>query len=294
VSTIIGLVVVFGAVLGGYAMAGGAFGILIQPNEIVVIGGAALGALVISAPGKVMKRVTHAFKTGFKGRAPTKDDYLQLLKLLFQLFQLTRREGMLALEPHLSNPATSSIFKLYPTVMGREHVTTFLVEGLRQLVDGCEVDDLAQMLDADLETLHDEEAQPIALIKGTGDALPGLGIVAAVLGIIITMGHLDGGPEEIGHHVGAALVGTFLGILLCYGVIGPIATAAEIQNAASGRFLVCIKEALIAAARGVNPNISIEFARRSIFTDERPSSAELEPAFKALKGGGGAALKEAA
>jgi chemotaxis protein MotA len=284
VSTLIGLLVVFGSVLGGFAMGGGAFGVLFQPSELVVIGGATIGTVVISAPGKVLSRVTGALKKGFKGGAPGKADYMDLLKLLYQILALIRREGVLALEPHVSDRATSSLFSAYPTVMHRHHAADFLVDGLKQLVDGCSAEELSLLFDAELETHHDEEHQPIGLIRTAGDALPGLGIVAAVLGIVVTMGHLDGGPEEIGHHVAAALVGTFLGILLCYGLVGPLATSIEIQGNAQSRFMLCIKEAVVAAARGVNPQIAIEFARRSIFSDERPTTPELEKAFAELKG----------
>jgi chemotaxis protein MotA len=284
--TIIGLVVVFGAVLGGFAMSHGPFAVLWQPNELVVIGGSALGALLISAPGKVLGRVKHAFGMGFKISVPKKDDYLDLLKLLYQIFTIVRREGVLALEAHISQPEQSAIFKNYPTVTGRHHPMVFLLDALKQLVDGCTPDELAMLLDADLETLHEEEHQPINLLRGTSDALPGLGIVAAVLGIIITMGHLDAGPEVIGHHVGAALVGTFLGILMCYGVLGPIATSVEMQVLANTKYMQCIKDGVLAAARGAAPNLAVEFSRRAIFSDERPSSNDLDAAIKSLKGGG--------
>jgi chemotaxis protein MotA len=213
----------------------------------------------------VLSRVTGALKKGFKSAAPTKADYMELLKLLYQILALIRREGVLALEPHVSDRATSTLFAGYPTVMHRHHAADFLIDGLKQLVDGCSAEELSLLFDAELETHHDEEHQPIGLIRTAGDALPGLGIVAAVLGIVVTMGHLDGGPEEIGHHVAAALVGTFLGILLCYGLVGPLATSIEIQGSAESRFMLCIKEAVVAAARGVNPQIAIEFARRTIF-----------------------------
>jgi chemotaxis protein MotA len=283
-STIIGLVVVFAAVLGGFAMADGPFGVLWQPNELVVIGGSALGALIISAPGKVMSRVKHAFGMGFKIAMPKKEDYLDLLKLLFQVFSLIRREGVLALESHLAQPGSSSIFSKYPSVVARHHPMVFLVDGLKQLVDGCTPEELLLLFDADLETLHEEEHQPINLIRGTGDALPGLGIVAAVLGIIITMGHLDAGPEVIGHHVGAALVGTFLGILMCYGVLGPISVSVEMQVLANTKYMQCIKDGMLAAARGSAPGIAVEFSRRAIFSDERPSIQELEQALQSAKG----------
>jgi chemotaxis protein MotA len=285
-STIIGLVVVIGSVLGGFAMAHGPFPVLVQPNEFVVIGGAAFGALIISAPGKVMSRVKHSFGLGFKISVPAKADYLDLLKALYQIFSIMRRDGVLALEGHLADPAQSSILKNYPSLLGRHHAMVFLLDALKQLVDGCTPEELMMLLDADVETMHEEEHQPIGLIRATSDALPGLGIVAAVLGIIITMGHLDGGPEVIGHHVGAALVGTFIGILLCYGVLSPIATSIEMQAGANGKYIQCIKDGVLAAARGAAPAIAVEFSRRSIFNDERPSFQELDAAIQSLKGGG--------
>jgi chemotaxis protein MotA len=283
----IGLVVVFATVLGGFAMSKGPFGVLVQPAEFVVIGGAAFGALMVSAPGKVMSRVKHSFGIAFKIDVPGKSDYLDLLKLLYQIFAVMRRDGVLALESHLSAPEQSSIFKNYPTVLRRHHAMVFLVDALKQLVDGCTPEELMMLLDVDLETLHEEEHQPINLIRGTGDALPGLGIVAAVLGIISTMGHLDGGPEEIGHHVGASLVGTFIGILLCYGVLGPIATSVEMQVLANGKYIQCIKDGVLASARGAAPAIAVEFSRRCIFNDERPTFTELDQAIQAVKSGGG-------
>jgi len=279
VSSILGIVVVLVAVLGGFAMAGGPFPVLLQPNELIVIGGAAIGSILSSAPGKARGRLLAALKRSFKDSTPTKQDYLDLLKLLYELFGIMRREGILALENHVNERDKSPLFAKYPNVVKRHHALDFLVEGLKQLVDGCPASDLSQLFDAELETHH----APVALLRGTGDALPGLGIVAAVLGIVITMAHLDGGPEEIGHHVGAALVGTFLGILLCYGVVGPLANNVEAQDAAEGRYLGCIKEALLAAARGTTPALSIEFGRKAIFTDERPSIEELEKAFQELK-----------
>ena len=285
-STIIGLVVVVGSVLGGFAMAHGPFAVLVQPNELVVIGGAAFGALIISAPGKAMARVKHAFGLGFKISVPKKEDYLDLLKALYQIFSVMRRDGVLALEAHLAQPEQSSILSKYPSLTNRHHALIFLVDALKQLVDGCTPEELAMLLDTDIETLHEEEAQPIGLIRAISDALPGLGIVAAVLGIIITMGHLDAGPEVIGHHVGAALVGTFLGILLCYGVVGPIAQSIELQAAANSKYIACIKDGVLAAARGAAPAIAVEFSRRCIFNDERPSFTELDEAIQSLKSGG--------
>lgn len=284
-STIIGLIVVLGSVLGGFAMSGGPFAVLLQPNELVVICGAALGSLIISAPGKVSGRVLAAFKRAFKVENVNKQDYLDLLKLLYQLFQIVRREGLLALESHVNDIATSPLFSKYPSVMHRHHAVSFLAEGLKQMVDGCTVEELAQMFDAELETHHEEDQQPIMILRTTSEALPGLGIVAAVLGIIVTMGYMDAGPEVIGHHVAAALVGTFLGILLCYGILGPIAASVDVQAQSDSRYLNVIKNGLLAAARGANPAIAIELARRAIFSYERPTAEELDKEFQALRNG---------
>jgi chemotaxis protein MotA len=284
VSTWLGLFIVIGSVLGGFGMSGGPFPVLFQPNELVVIGGAAAGTLVVMAPGKIGKRVMHALSVGFKGKMPTSEDYQELLKLLFHLFQVIRREGVLGMEAHIESPEESSIFKQYPRVMANHHAIEFLCDGLRQLVDGCAVSELSLLLDAEMETHHEQEHQPIALLKIVSDSLPGLGIVAAVLGIVITMGHMDGGPEEIGHHVAAALVGTFLGILLCYGMLAPVATSIENKAAAEHRYLLAIREGILAAARGNNPQLSIEFARRSIFSDERPTTKQLAELLSGIKG----------
>ena len=284
-STIVGLLVVFGAVIGGFIMGGGPLPVLLQPNELIVIGGAAAGTLIISAPGKVGRRVIGALSKGFKVNSPSMADYVNLLKLLYQLFQIVRREGLLALETHVTDIQNSPLFTKYPSVMKRHHALSFLGEGLKQMVNGCTVEELTQMFDAELETHHEEEHQPVGLIRTTSDSLPGLGIVAAVLGIIITMAHLNGGPEEIGHHVAAALVGTFLGILLCYGVLSPIASSIELQSLANGRYLNVIKNGLLAAARGANPAVAIELARRAIFLDERPSAEELDKEFQSLRNG---------
>jgi len=285
--TIIGLVVVFGAVLGGFGMAGGPFPVLIQPNELVVIGGAALGTLIVAAPGKMRGRVMGTLAKSFTGSMPSKGDYLELLKLQYELFTFMRKNGAVALDEHVSDVEKSAIFKKYPSFLKRHHAVDFFRDALKQIVNGtASAEELDVLLDAELDTHHEEVAIPVQLLKTTGDSLPGLGIVAAVLGIVITMGHLDGGPEEIGHHVAAALVGTFLGILLCYGLLQPIATSAEMIETANGKYLKCIKEGVVASLRGAAPIVAIEFARKAIFSDERPSSDETDAACRALKSAG--------
>ncbi len=282
--TLIGLVVVFAAVLGGFAMAGGPLHVLIQPAELVVIGGAAVGTLIASAPGKMRARLLATLGKAFKASLPTKTDYLELLKLQYEVFTFVRKNGAVALDEHVNDVAKSSIFAKYPSFLGRHHAVEFFRDALKQIVNGsASADELDVLLESELDTHHTEMAIPVGLLQKTADALPGLGIVAAVLGIVITMGHLDGGPEEIGHHVAAALVGTFLGILLCYGLLHPIATNAELQDVASTTYLRCIKEGTIASLRGSAPIVAVEFARKTIFSDERPSSEETDEACRAVK-----------
>jgi chemotaxis protein MotA len=189
-----------------------------------------------------------------------------------------------ALDEHVGDVEKSAIFTKYPSFLRRHHAVDFFRDALKQIVNGtASAEELDALLDAELDTHHEEVSIPVALLQKTADSLPGLGIVAAVLGIVVTMGHLDGGPEEIGHHVAAALVGTFLGILLCYGLMHPIATNAELQEVANGKYLRCIKEGVVASLRGTAPIVAVEFARKAIFSDERPSSEETDEACRALK-----------
>jgi len=282
--TIIGLVVVLGSVMGGFAMVGGPFPVLIQPAELVVIGGAALGTLIAAAPGKMRGRLFGTLAKAFKASLPTKADYLDLLKLQYEVFSFMRKNGAVALDEHVNEIEKSSIFGKYPSFLKRHHAVDFFRDALKQIVNGtASAEELDTLLDAELDTHHEEVAIPVQLLQKTADSLPGLGIVAAVLGIVVTMGHLDGGPEEIGHHVAAALVGTFLGILLCYGIFHPIATNAELQEVANGKYLRCIKEGVVASLRGAAPIVAIEFARKAIFSDERPSAEDTEAACKQAK-----------
>jgi chemotaxis protein MotA len=286
--TVIGLVVVFAAVLGGFAMAGGPFHVLLQPAELVIIGGAAVGTLIASAPGKMGARLLATLGKAFRASLPTKADYLELLKLQYEVFAFVRKNGAVALDEHVTDVAKSGIFSKYPSFLARHHAVEFFRDALKQIVNGsASADELDMLLESELETHHTEMAIPVGLLQKTADSLPGLGIVAAVLGIVITMGHLDGGPQEIGHHVGAALVGTFLGILLCYGLMHPIATNAELQDVASTTYLRCIKEGVISSLRGAAPIVAVEFARKVIFSDERPSSEETDEACRAVKAAAG-------
>jgi len=282
--TVLGIFIVLAGVIGGYLFENGPLHVLIQPAELVIIGGAAIGALLVSAPGNVLGQVMRAVASSFGSHSPTKTDYLELLKLEYEVFQFLRKNGAVALDEHVQDMSKSPIFSKYPGFLKRHHAVDFFRDALKQVVNGtASAEELDVLLDSELDTHHEESIIPVGLLQKTGDALPGLGIVAAVLGIIITMGSLDAGPEEIGHKIGAALVGTFLGVLLSYGVLNPIATNVEIQGAASTKYLRCIKEGMIPAMRGVSPIVAVEFARKAIFGAVRPTSDETDEAIKAAK-----------
>jgi len=282
--TAIGIVVVLTGVIGGYLFEHGPLHVLVQPAELLIIGCAAVGALLVSAPGKVFGQVIGAIGSSFSSGSPTKADYLELLKLQYEVFQFLRKNGAVALDEHVQDVHKSVIFSKYPGFLKRHHAVEFFRDALKQVVNGtASAEELDVLLDTELETHHEEAIIPVGLLQKTGDSLPGLGIVAAVLGIIITMGSLDAGPEEIGKKIGAALVGTFLGVLLCYGIFNPIATNVEIQAGANSKYLRCIKEGLIPAVRGVSPIVAVEFARKAIFASVRPSSDETDEAIRSAK-----------
>ena len=274
---IIGCLLVMGSIVAGYTMHGGQLMILFQVSEFIIIGGAAIGSLLISNPMSVTKRVMKGVAGTFKGTTITKKTYEELLRTLHQLLQIARRDGVIALESHIEKPKTSDIFKKSPELLKNHHALSFLCDTLRTMVSGSsDPHELEDLMDKDLETMHAEELAAPTALSTLGDALPGLGIVAAVLGVVITMGKIDQPPEVIGHSVAAALVGTFIGILLCYGFIGPLARNMEHMIASEGRYFNVIKAALIAFARGPAPSVVIEYARRAIIPEERPSFEAVE------------------
>jgi len=281
---LVGILVVLGCVIGGFIMAGGAVPILVQPPEFVVILGAAVGTLIISSPGLMRSRVKHLVGMAFKDVIPKKKDYLDLLKLMYELFMLARRQGVLALESHAAEPTKSDLFKKYPVVVKSELYRVFLAEALQHMANGVSADDLDALLDAELDTWVAYNHLAGGLVRTVSDALPGIGIVAAVLGVIVTMGHMNAPPAVIGHHVAAALVGTFLGILMSYGIVSPLVLSAEIQESHQRRFLDAIKASVIAVMRGAAPATAVEFGRKMIFLDERPSFNELDKGLQGLKG----------
>jgi chemotaxis protein MotA len=281
---IVGLLVVLGATAGGFLMAGGDLLVLNQPSEFVVIGGAAIGTLLVSTPGRVLKLAVVQIKTVMRG-PQKRQDYVDLLSMMYQIFKQVQQSGVMSLEPHFEDPGKSPILTKYPSFMGRHEAVDFLADSVKILiVGGIAPHDLDALLDEDLKAHHEEALKPAAALNKIADALPGLGIVAAVLGIVITMAHIDAPPAEIGHHVGAALVGTFLGILLSYGVVAPVATTLEQRVAEDAYYCVCIKAGLLAVYKGNPPAISIEFARRVLPHQVRPSFNETEQFCRAATG----------
>lgn len=273
---IVGLIIVFGAVMGGFLMAGGALDVLVQPSEFVTIGGAAIGSLIVSTPIAVLKEAVVQIK-GIMGKPPGKEVYVDLLAMLYQIFKQVQQGGVMSLEAHFEKPSESTILTKYPQFLARHEALDFLADSMKVLiVGGIAPHDLEALMDEDLKVHHDEALRPSAALAKIGDALPGLGIVAAVLGIVITMGHIDGPAAEIGHHVGAALIGTFLGILLSYGVVQPIAQAMEQRVAEEAYYCLCIRAGVLAVYKGNPPAIAIEFARRVLPHAVRPSFNETE------------------
>lgn len=271
-----GVLVVIGSVVGGYLMAGGHMLLLLQPSEFVIIGGAALGSLLISTPPRVLSKLVKQL-SGILGSGLTRADYADLLSMLYQLFRVGQQTGVMALEPHFENPEASAIMSRYPKFLARHHSLAFLSDSIKVIiVGGMNAHDLEALMDEDLHIHHEDERGPSATLTKVADALPGLGIVAAVLGIVITMQAIDGPPEEIGHHVGAALVGTFLGILMSYGFAQPIAGSLEQRVQDDGRYEQCIKAGVIAMYKGLPPAIAVEFARRVLPHDVRPTFEETE------------------
>lgn len=281
---IIGLVIVFGSVLGGFVLEGGNILVLMQAVELMIIGGAALGALLISTPKKLLIKIIHGVIGALKGGKISKNYYLDLLKLLYELFQIIRKDGLISLESHIERPKESKVLTKYPNVISDHHVLVFITDTLRLLImGGVSPFEIEMLVDADLDVHHNEGAKPGMILQKIGDSLPGLGIVAAVLGIVITMQAITGPPEEIGHKVAVALVGTFLGILLSYGFVQPLATNIDLANDEEGRVFEVIKAGIVATAKAYNPIIAIEFARRVIPQDNRPSFEEMENYVKEMK-----------
>lgn len=284
-NVIIGIIIVFGSVIGGFALAGGNFLVLLQFAEFLIIGGATFGALLISTPPKVLKKMTQRVIETITGNKENFDKkaYIDLLKLLFEIFKFTRNNGMLALEEQIENPSKSDIFRKYPFILKKKPLIQFITDSLRiGILGSISPHDIDSIMEADLETKHDESSWVGMILQKTADSLPGLGIVAAVLGIVITMGSIGGPTSEVGHKVAAALVGTFLGVLLSYGFVQPVATNVEIINEEESRVYDVVKASIFAFFSDIYPLASVEFGRRSIFSGNRPTFSEMEKALKEI------------
>jgi chemotaxis protein MotA len=274
---LVGSLVVLVSVLGGYLLSHGHLMALWQPYELIIIGGGALGAFFIANSGKVVKQAISEALGLVKGPAYRRQDYMDLLSLLYDIFGIMRKEGVLGLEPHIDDPKASAVFTAYPRLLADHHMVEFITDCLRLIVTGSmNAHELEQLLEVELDTHHQEASAPSSAVTKVADALPGFGIVAAVLGIVTTMSQLGGDTSKIGEHIAGALVGTFLGILLCYGVVGPLGQAMENRAMEDGLAFECVKVGLLANLRGYNPKVAVEFARKTLSVQVRPTFADLE------------------
>lgn len=284
---IVGCLVVIGCVLGGFTWAGGHVHALIHPSEVLTIGGAALGAAIIMSPAKVLKDLVKAMIGLLKSSPFNKAMYKEMFALCYELMRIARRDGVLALESHVENPHDSAIFHKYPLIHKNHHVTEFLAGALAPIVEGsADATQMETLLSAELTVLEHEHHAPVDVLSKTADGLPGFGIVAAVLGIVITMAAIDGPVEEIGHKVGAALVGTFLGILASYGFLGPMAARMDVLGHCELAFFKTISSIVLAMINNCAPKVAVEQARRGVATENRPTRAEMEELFKKVDSGG--------
>ena len=280
---LVGAFVVFASTLGGFMLEGGKPLVLVQVSEFIVILGVAAGVLIIASPARMLTEILHKCKEAVTGAATGKPEYFDLLKLLFELFMIGRRSGLIALEEHVMDPANSTIFQKYPSVTHHPDRLEFICNGLKPVIDGkIKPDQLESLLNAELDAKMEEQEHPVHLLQLIGDSLPGIGIVAAVLGIINTMAAISDGPEVVGERVAAALTGTFLGIFVAYGFVNPLANRIKLNNTADAQYLRCIKQAVCGFAKGLAPFTAVEVARRSLDSAMQPKSDDLEVATKAL------------
>ncbi|HEY1763545.1 MAG TPA: flagellar motor stator protein MotA [Opitutaceae bacterium] len=280
---LVGGLIVFGSTIGGFMLAGGKPLVLLHVSEFVVILGVALGVLIIASPGHVIKEMMHKIKFVLSGKAPSRADYFDLLKLLYEILMLGRRNGLIALEEHVMEPEKSSIFQKYPSLLKHKERLHFLCNSLKPIIDGkIKPDQLESLMTAEIESKEQEAEHPVHILTLVGDSLPGIGIVAAVLGIINTMAAIADGPEKVGERVAAALTGTLLGIFFAYGFVNPLANRIKFNDAADSLCLRCIKLAVASFAKGLAPQTSVEIARRSLDSSVQPEAEELEAALKAI------------
>jgi len=278
---IIGAVIVLGSVIGGYLLEHGNIHLLFQPVELLIIGGAAVGAFLISSPSKVVSMVMKNVMKIMSSKGASKSDFLEILGVLNSIFTKMRKEGLIAIESDIENPETSPIFSNYPSVLKNHHVVSFICDNLKVIISAnVSSFELENIMELEIEAHHHEAMVPAHSVSKVADGLPALGIVAAVLGVVLTMAKISEPPEVLGHSIGAALVGTFLGVLLSYGFVGPIGT--HLEHIANDDIVIfqVIKIALVSFVGGAAPQIAVEYARRVIPSDVKPGFAELEDAMR--------------
>lgn len=282
---IIGIVVVFGAVLGGFLMEKGPIMVLMQPSEFLIIGGAAIGTLLSANPVHVLKKTVGSLTAILKGSKYSRQRYIDTLKMMFTLFNKARKEGLAGIESDIEEPEKSTVFAKFPDFVGNHHARDFVCDTLRMAITGGATPfDLDQMMDQDMEVHHSGESQTVSALSTMADSLPGLGIVAAVLGVVVTMSALGGPPEEIGHKVAAALVGTFLGILLCYGVVGPLGSNLSKIIGDEHAYYHVLRVVMLSFLKGMSPTLAVEVGRRAVPEHVRPSFKEVEQACRQKDG----------
>jgi chemotaxis protein MotA len=280
---IVGALIVLFSTLGGFMIAGGNPVVLLHVSEFVVILGVALGVLIIASPGHIMKEIVHKIQVAMFGKTTGRTEYFDLLKMLYEIFMIGRRNGLIALEEHVMNPGSSAVFNKYPAFTANKERMEFLINGLKPVIDGkIKPDQLEELMTAELDAKSEEAEHPVHLLQLVGDSLPGIGIVAAVLGIINTMSAIADGPEVVGERVAAALTGTLLGIFVAYGFVNPLANRIKFNNATDAQYLRCILAAVAGFAKGLAPLTAVEVARRSLDSGVQPSGDELETTLKSM------------
>ncbi len=281
-----GYLIVIGCVLGGYAIAGGSFAVILHaaPHELFVICGAALGAFLVGNSGKTIKTTLKYLPTLLKGSKYTKARYMQLMALLYDVLTKARKEGLMSIEADVEKPSDSALFKKYPLIHADHHLMEFITDYLRMMVSGnLNAHEIENLMDNEIETHHHEAMVPATAIQGVGDGLPAFGIVAAVLGVVKTMASVGAAPAVLGQMIAGALVGTFLGILMAYGFVSPLSALATQKVDESTKELQCVKVTLLASVQGYSPAIALEFGRKVLYSTERPSFSELEGHVKGRK-----------
>lgn len=281
---IVGYVIVLLSVFGGFALAGGHFAVMVAPVELLIIGGAALGAFIVSNNGKVLKATFKALPTVFKGSKYSKALYMELMGLLYEILTKVRKEGLMSIERDVDAPQESPMFNKYPAIAKDPYLVEFITDYLRLMVSGnLNPLEIENLMDNEIETHHHEALVPANAIQAVGDGLPAFGIVAAVLGVVKTMASVGASPAVLGQMIAGALVGTFLGILLAYGFVSPLAQLAQQKVDEITKELQCVKATLLASVQGYAPAIALEFGRKVLYSTERPGFSELEGHVKGKK-----------